>query len=268
MDNRPIGIFDSGVGGVTVFSKVIKVLPHEDIIYLGDTARLPYGTKSKGTIIEFTKQCIDILIKKNVKAIVIACGTASSQALEEIKNLYNIPIIGIIKPTSDTLLGINKKVGVIATSGTIKSNAWEEEIKKVNKNIEVISKACPLLVQMAEDGWTDNEIAKLVVKEYMKAFKKSNINKLILGCTHYPLFTNVIEQELGTNVEIINTGENCARYLEEILKDKGIQNIEGNIAKYKFYLTDTEVNFYNIANRILEDKYKIQKEDIELIAVT
>ena len=170
MNRNAIGMFDSGVGGLTVMKEVITELPEEDIIYLGDTKRFPYGSKSKETIIKCTKQAIDFLLTKNVKAIVIACGTATSQALDEVKQIYNIPIIGIIEPTINYINDKDniRSVGVIATAGTINSKSWEKNLFKMNPNLEVISKACPLLAPMAEEGWTENEIAKLTIKEYLK----------------------------------------------------------------------------------------------------
>lgn len=261
MDNRPIGIFDSGVGGLTVFSELAKALPCEDMIYLGDTKQFPYGNKSKETIIELTKKNIEFLIQKNVKAVVIACGTATSQAIESVKNTYSIPIIGIIQPT---ILELKKeentnKIGIIATTGTIRSNSWEKEIKKVLPNAKVINKACPLLAQMAEEGWTENEIARLTIKEYVKIFKEEPVDKLILGCTHYPLFKKLIKQELGENVEIIDTGKNVGKYLNNYLEKEGKQNLTKKKPEYQFYLTDMETEFLKVASNIIQQDIKILK---------
>lgn len=251
-----IGIFDSGVGGLTVYKEIAKALPNEDIIYLGDTKQFPYGNKSKETIIELTKKNIEFLISKNVDIIVIACGTATSQALEEVKQNYNIPIIGIIQPTINELeKDLNtENIGVIATTGTIRSNSWEKEIKKVLPSTNVINKACPLLAQMAEEGWTTNEIAKLTIKEYLKVFENKSIQKLILGCTHYPLFKEIIREELGDAVEIINTGENVAEYLKNIIKT----SIDGK-GKHEFYLTDLETEFLRVAKNLLEEEIELKK---------
>lgn len=266
MDNRPIGMFDSGVGGMTVFLEVIKNFPNEDIIYLGDTKSFPYGNKSKETIIELSKKAIEFLISKNVKLIIIACGTATSQALEEVRKIYKIPIIGIIEGTIDNLKqDTKKKIGVIATTGTIRTKAWENEIIQNIENAEVISKACPLLAPMAEEGWIDNDIAKYTIKEYMKPFKNNKIDKLILGCTHYPLFTKLIKEELGEKVDIINTGEKLAKYLDKYIMDKNIKNNLNNKGKYKLYLTDTECNFINVAGKLINDEKlikNIEKIDI------
>lgn len=249
-----IGIFDSGVGGLTVFKEIATLLPNEDIIYLGDTKQFPYGNKSKETIVELAKKNIEFLIKKQVDLVVIACGTATSQAIEEVKRKYQIPIAGIIDPTILELQNQNlKSIGVIATTGTIRSNAWEKEIKKKMPQVEVINQACPLLAQMAEEGWISNKIAKYTIEEYLKVFHSIPIQKLILGCTHYPLFTKLIQKELGEQVEIINTGKNVAKYLQKILPKKGEHK-----PRYEFYLTDMETEFLRVANNLLQQKIEIK----------
>ena len=254
MDNRPIGMFDSGVGGMTVFLEVMKNFPNEDIIYLGDTKRFPYGSKSTETIIELSKKAIEFLISKNVKLIIIACGTATSQALEAVRKIYKIPIIGIIEGTiEDIKKDKPNKVGVIATAGTIKTKAWENEIIKNIENAEVISEACPLLAPMAEEGWIDNDVAKYTIKEYMKPFKNKKIDKLILGCTHYPLFIKLIKEELEDNVDVINTGEKLSNYLYKFINNNGLSNKLENKGEYKIYLTDTECNFIQVARKLVQN---------------
>lgn len=253
MDNRPIGMLDSGVGGMTVFKELIKTMPNEDIVYIGDTASFPYGSKSKDTIIELTKKRIEDLIKKNVKLVVIACGTATSQALEEVRKLFTIPIIGIIEPTVEYLKEKSiKKIGVIGTTGTIRSKGWRKVLEKEIENCYIQDKACPLLAPMAEEGWTTNEIAKLVIHEYIKEF--DNIQALILGCTHYPLFKELIQKELQKETLIINTGEMVSKAVEEYLTKKGLLNQKESKGNYQIYLTDTECNFINVASQLLESK--------------
>lgn len=267
MDKRPIGIFDSGVGGMTVLAEIKKHFPNEDLIYLGDTKNFPYGDKSKENIIKLATKCAGYLISKDVKLIIIACGTATSQALEELKKIYRLPIEGIISPTvEDISKSDNIKIGVIATEGTIRSNKWEEELKKEIKNVEVINKACPLLAPMAEQGWTSNSVAKEAIKEYMKPFKEQKIDKIVLGCTHYPLFESLIKQELGNEVEIVNTGEKMANYMENYLTVENLQNEKEHEGICKYYLTDTECNFIQVAGRLLQDekiKNCIEKVNIE-----
>ncbi len=252
MDTRPIGMFDSGVGGLTVLKEVLEECVGEKVIYLGDTKSFPYGNKTKESIINLCKNAINFLIKKEVKAIIIACGTATSQALEEMQKCYNIPIIGIIDSTVEYIKNKGyENIGVMATRGTIRSNGWKNKIDKKIKNANVINRECPLLAPMAEEGWTENEIAKLVVAEYLKGLK--NIQCLILGCTHYPLFKKVIEEQIGDSVDVINTGEVLARSLNKILKEKNITNNKQITKEYEIYLTDMETNFINVASKLLKD---------------
>ena len=258
MEDRPIGMFDSGVGGLTVYKEIKEKLPYEKIIYLGDTKEFPYGSKSKQSIIDLSKKNIEYLLRFNVKAIIIACGTATSQALDEVKSMYDIPIIGIIEPTVNYIKE-NKKykdIGIIATRGTIRSNTWEKELKSKIQDIKIYNKECPLLAPMAEEGWTQNEIATLTIKEYLKDFPK--LDALILGCTHYPLFENTIKKELK-NVEIINTGKIIADFLSKNLcSNKNIKKEEQVKKIDEIYLTDTECNFVNVANNILNSKVNIK----------
>jgi len=258
MDNRPIGMFDSGVGGITVFKEVIETMPNESMIYIGDTASFPYGSKSKETIIDLTKRRIETLIQKDVKLIVIACGTATSQALEEVQKMFDIPIIGIIKPTIKYLKKNNiKDIGIVATSGTIRSNGWEKEIMKEIPDAKVQNKACPLLAPMAEEGWTENEIAKLSVHEYMKDIK--NIEALVLGCTHYPLFKASFLEEVGEDTKVINTGEMVSLAVKEYIEENNIKNDCKVKPTYSIYLTDTECNFLNVAKQLIKDEEIIKQ---------
>lgn len=261
MDTRPIGMFDSGIGGLTVLKEVKRLLPNEEIIYLGDTKRFPYGSKSKDAIIDASRNCVKYLIEKDVKLIVIACGTATSQSLDILKQEFNIPIIGIIEPTVEYLqktVKPNEKIGVIATQGTIRSNAWEKRILEEIPNVEVKSEETPLLATMAEQGWINNKVAKYTIKEYMKCFKK--INRLILGCTHYPLFELLIRKELNKKVDIINTGEKVASYLKECLKKNSIEN-DNKEKSFTIYLTDKETNFLNVAGNLLEQEVEINEAE-------
>lgn len=253
MDRRPIGVFDSGVGGMTVLSELKKELPEENFIYIGDTASFPYGTKSKNKIIDLTKQQIENLIEMDVKLIVIACGTATSQALEEMKKIFNIQIIGIIEPTLQYLKQKDiKNVGVIATTGTIRSKGWENGIKECMPKVNIKNKACPMLAPMAEEGWTENEIARLTIHEYLGNMK--NVDSLILGCTHYPLFKKLIEEELGHGVEIINTGEMVAKEVKKYIEENNLKNGSNSESITEIYLTDLECNFINVAKKLINDQ--------------
>ncbi len=252
MDNRPIGVFDSGVGGMTVLKEIMEKLPTESFIYLGDTKRFPYGSKTKESIIELTKNGIEFLIKKDVKLIIIACGTATSQALDFIKNLYNIPIIGVIRPTVEYINKTNKKnIGVIATAGTIRSKGWEKAILNKIPDAKVQSIACPLLAPMVEEGWNENKIATLAVKEYLKPFNK--IQTLILGCTHYPLLTKTIKKQIGRKVEIINIGKFVAIKTKQILNEFKLNSID-NKKQLEVYFTETEYKFNEVASKLIGKK--------------
>ena len=259
MNLQPIGMFDSGVGGLTVLSEIQKILPKEDVIYLGDTKRFPYGSKSEQTIIELSRKCVEFLISKNVKLIVIACGTATSQALSTLQKEYDIPIIGIIQPTVEylkTKVKQAEEIGIIATKGTIRSGEWERQIKRQIKACNLNSIACPLLAPIAEEGWLSNKVAQYTIKEYMKPFR--NANYLVLGCTHYPLFKNLILQELGNEVDVINTGEKLSDYLKKYLEERKWLNPTRK-KEYEIYLTDTESNFIQIAQNLLQNEYSISK---------
>ena len=253
-----IGIFDSGVGGLTVLAEIRKNLPNENIIYLGDTKNFPYGSKSKEEIIEFAIQNVEILINKGVKVIVIACGTATSQAIEILKDKYDIPIIGIIEPTVEYVKNQNyNEIGVIATEGTIRSGAWESKLKEGNAQIKVINKACPMLATIAEEGKAQSEEGRKVIKEYMKPFKEKKIDKIILGCTHYPIYEKIIREELGYDVELINTGVTVSKYLKSYLKINNLEKNTKNI-KEEIYLTKPEQEFKEIAKNILNESLDIQ----------
>ena len=252
MNNNAIGVFDSGVGGMTVLKELMKTLPNENFVYFGDTKRFPYGSKSKESIIELTKNGIEFLISKGMKLVVIACGTATSQALEEVKDLYNIPIVGVITPTVDYIKETGKKqIGVIATAGTIRSKGWENAIINAIDDANVQSIACPLLAPMVEEGWNDNKIAELAINEYLQPFNK--IDLLILGCTHFPIYEQIIRDELKYEVELINTGKMVADELKHYVE---LNNLKSNFEKslLKIELTKEEEKFEEITKNILQNQ--------------
>lgn len=258
MNNKAIGVFDSGVGGLTVLAEIRKTLPNENIVYLGDTKNFPYGSKSKEEIIEFAIQNVELLIKKQVKVIIIACGTATSQALDTLKEKFDIPIIGIIEPTVQYIENQNyEEVGVIATEGTIRSGAWEQKLKEKMPEIKVTNKACPMLATIAEEGKAQSPEGRKVIKEYMEPFKEKHIDKIILGCTHYPIYEPIIREELGYEVELINTGVTVSKYLQNYLKENRLQNNE-TAKTENIYLTKPEKEFEKIAKNILNENLDIQ----------
>lgn len=251
MDNRPIGIFDSGVGGITVLKEIQRELPNENYIYLGDTKNFPYGDKSKDEIVKFAIQNVKYLIKKDVKIIVIACGTATSQTIDILRQKFEIPIIGIIEPTVEYIKENKyKNIGVIATEGTIKSGAWENKLKEKEPDIKVISKACPMLATIAEEGRATGVEGKKAIKEYMQPFKENGIDKIILGCTHFPIYEQLIKDEFKYKIELINTGKTVSIYLKKLLKERGLCS-DIKKGRIEINLTKEEKNFSKIAQNIL-----------------
>jgi len=267
MNNQPIGIFDSGLGGLNVLKELVKVFPHEQFIYLGDTKRFPYGNKSTQAIIEICRDNVNFLLDRGVKMIIIACGTATSQALSALQKEYDIPIIGIIEPTvinlKERIDNLDNTIGIIATKGTIKSGAWEKKISEIIPTAEIISCPAPLLATMAEEGWTNNEVAEYTVKEYMKVFK--NVDKLILGCTHYPLFYDLMKKYLPKRTEIIDVGEELALYLKERISGNELQTDSKAEGGYNLCVTDLNETFADMATKIFEKC--ISLSDIEEVKI-
>ncbi len=258
LHKRPIGVFDSGIGGLTVARALFELLPNEDIIYLGDSARLPYGTKSKETVILYSIECLKFLLSKKVKMVVVACNTASSVAVPFLQKITKIPVTGVLIPGSEAAVSQtkNNKIGVIGTKGTINSGSYKNQIHKVNKNVKVYSQACSLFVQLAEDGWTDNKIAELTAKEYLSDIKTKGIDTMILGCTHYPILKKTIGKVVGKKIKLIDSGEETAKEVKLILDKKNLLNTQKKKGEHKFFVTDFPNNFHQIAERFLGTKIK------------
>lgn len=258
MDNRPIGIFDSGLGGLTVLQEFLEQLPNEDYIYFGDNARVPYGSKSKETIIEYSREIINFLISKNVKMIVIACGTASANAFEILKDEFQTPIFSIIEPTAKKI--IEKNVGVIATKSTIQSNAWENTINKYNPDCQLFSKACPLFVPIVEEHLVNTEISKLAIQMYLKDFYNLPIETLILGCTHYPILMKEIKDFLPTHINLINANIAIVQEVKEFLKKNNSLNFTKKMPEVFAYTTDDSDTFSVAAKNFCHINFhKIEK---------
>ncbi|HRE41597.1 MAG TPA: glutamate racemase [Ignavibacteria bacterium] len=253
---NPIGIFDSGIGGLTVAKSIFEQLPSEDIIYLGDTARLPYGTKSRETVILYSIECVKFLLKRKVKMIIIACNTASSVAIPFLKKITKIPVIGVIEPgaTAAAKNTIKDRIGVIGTNGTINSKAYDLNIQKINKKIKVYSQVCSLFVQLAEEGWTDNKITGLICKEYLSPLKNKNIDTVILGCTHYPVLKKPIQKTLGKNIKLIDSGFETAKEVKNILLKKKLSNTKNKKGNHRFFVTDYPNKFQEVSERFLGQK--------------
>ena len=251
----PIGVFDSGVGGLTVAREIMRNLPQEDIVYFGDTARVPYGSKSKDNIIRYSRQIIHFLQTKGVKAIVIACNTASALALDTVKDEFDIPIIGVVEPGARAALAIteNKKIGVIGTEATVRSSMYEKIIKGINPEVSVIGKACPLFVPLVEEGFKKHQVTDEIIDYYLASLKNSDIDALILGCTHYPLLRSKIREYVGEKITLVNPAYETAMDLKRILQEKDMENpdIEGDHGSYSFYVSDAADKFKQFANSIL-----------------
>ncbi len=253
LHRKPIGVFDSGIGGLTVARALFELLPNENIIYLGDTARLPYGTKSKETVILYSIECLKFLLSKKVKMVVVACNTASSVAVPFLQKITKLPVEGVLNPGSKSAAERtkNNRIGVIGTLGTVKSNAYKKAIKKINPAVNVYSQPCSLFVQLAEDGWTDNKIALLTAQEYLKNLNKCNIDTLILGCTHYPILKKTIGKVVGENVTLIDSGEETAKAVKRTLEEMNLLNTQKKKGIHKFFVTDFPNNFKIISERFL-----------------
>ncbi|MFH1563038.1 MAG: glutamate racemase [Nitrospirota bacterium] len=259
MKELPIGIFDSGVGGLTVAAEVMKTLPAEDIIYFGDIARTPYGSKSQDTVKRFSIEIADFLIKQQVKMIVVACNTASSLALGALKERFSLPIIGVIE--AGVLKAIkstkSKQIGVIGTQATISSNAYAEAIKTVDSTISVLSQSCPLFVPLVEEGWLDNEVTKLIAKEYLTPLKENQIDTLILGCTHYPFLKGIIQAIMGDEIVLVDSAVEVAEETKKVLSQNNLLRQQNPNPAYKFYVSDASSKFVELGKRLLGNEIRV-----------
>ncbi len=250
---RPIGVFDSGVGGLTVVKELIRQLPYEDIVYFGDTARVPYGIKSRETIIKFSIENILFLLKHEVKLICIACNTSSSVALPVIRAHFKVPIVGVIAPgvREAVYATKNQRIGVIGTKGTIKSRAYEIQIKQLDPAIKVVVQACPLFVPFAEEGWLGGDVVLKVAKAYLKPLKEARVDTVILGCTHYPLLKGVIKEVLGKDVALIDSAKQVAIEVKNILSHNNLLRPAGRRGRREFYVSDNPEWFSGLAENFL-----------------
>jgi len=265
---NPIGFFDSGIGGLTVVKSFMQLMPNENIIYFGDTARVPYGSKSNETVIEYSIQAANFLLRKNIKLLVVACNTASSVALKDLSKFLTIPVIGMIEPGARYALSEskNKKIGVIGTRATINNKAYSHELLKLSPKAKIYEKACPLFVPLAEEGWIDHKSTELIAKEYLTELKEKQIDSLILGCTHYPILANVIQKVVGKNVKLIDSGNPAAKLVEDYLNGRGLRNQSVQHGVAEFYVSDVPTKFKEIAERFLGRKlthlHKVELEEL------
>lgn len=268
---RPIGVFDSGVGGLTVAHELMRQLPKEELIYVGDTLRCPYGSRPEHEVKQFTHELVEFLLKKNVKMIVIACNTATAFTLDELKEKLDIPIIGVIQPGARAAIKNtkNEQIGIIGTEGTVRSEAYPDALQQINEQLEVTSLACPLFVPMVEKGLTDGEQARIVVEETLRPLRNTkNIDTLVLGCTHYPLLENVIQDVMGEDVKIISSGEETARETSTILEIENLLYTGERTPRHSFYTTGDLAVFQKISNLIFKKTIKdLQNVTIEKVTL-
>ena len=263
-DARPIGIFDSGIGGLTVLREIERLLPKEELIYLGDTARVPYGTKSKETVIRYSLENSRFLLSMDVKAVVVACNSASAVSIPELRASFNIPILGVIEAGVEEAMRFTNGggIGVIGTHATIESGKYDRLLKEKGA-VNVISHACPLFVPLAEEGWTGNLVAEQIAQIYLEPFKGNRVDTLILGCTHYPLLQGIIGKVCGPGISLVNSAHAAAFKLKETLREKEMLN-EGGSGNQKFYVTDSEKRARIVGSRFLGRDLSNQLEQVDL----
>jgi len=249
----PIGIFDSGIGGLTVVRQIHRVLPHEDLVYLGDTARVPYGTKSPSTVARFACEDTQFLVQQNVKAVVVACNTCSAWALPALEKQFKVPIFGVILPGIRAALERtrHRRIGIIGTRATIRSKAYSNGILARCDSAKVFARACPLLVPLVEEGWTRHPITVAVLREYLQPLLRYRIDTLILGCTHYPLLKSAIRKVVGPGVALVDSAESCARYVRERLEDLRRLSPNKRRGVIQPFVTDETDRFAEVAQRFL-----------------
>jgi glutamate racemase len=268
---KPIGVFDSGIGGLTVVKRIASALPEENIIYFGDTARVPYGSKSNETVIEYSIEDAKFLMQKNVKAIVVACNTASSVALAELKKNFNVPIIGMIEPGARTAIKAtrNNRVGVIGTRATISNKAYSNKILQLSPDVRVFETACPLFVPLAEEGWIDHKATYEIAEEYLKELREENIDTLVLGCTHYPIISKVIQEVIGEDVTLVDSGVVAAGMIKDELDRTGLHTGSYSTGNQELYVSDIPTKFREVAELFLgnpvKEVYKVEIEHLNYL---
>lgn len=265
LDDRPIGVFDSGVGGLTVVKELMEQLPGESIIYFGDTARVPYGSRSADAVTHYSLQCIRFLMEKGVKSIIVACNTASAMSMDAIRATFDIPVIGVIESGARAAAASTKNgsIGIIGTEGTIATGAYQREIKRIDPGIILTGVACPLFVPIVEEGWSDSEIAYLTARKYLSAFKGTGIDTLVLGCTHYPLLFNTISKVMGPGVTLVNPAKQVARATCCMLKSKGLISGQHRQGQYEYYASDSVERFQRVGTAFLKRPVRpVERVDI------
>ena len=255
-NQNPIGVFDSGLGGLTVVKAMRSVLPNESIVYFGDTARVPFGNKSPELIKEYSLQITDFLLEQKTKIIVVACNTATALALETLQYKLDIPVIGVVKPGVDSALNLtqNNRIGVIGTISTINSGVYDTELRAINHSAEVTSTPCPLFVPLAEEGWINEPATRLIAEKYLEPINKANVDTLILGCTHYPLFKEVIQEVISYKIKLVDSAQAMAVETAELLTNNELLNSQITKGGLKLFVSDLPARFETVARRFLGEK--------------
>lgn len=266
-----IGVFDSGLGGLTVAHAIREALPDEDLVYLGDTARVPYGTRSADTVIRYARACAQHLVKHRIKLLVVACNTVSAVALEMLRDELDVPVLGVIEPgaRAGAAASRKKRVGVLATQGTVNSRAYERALHAVDSRIEVFALAAPLLVPLAEEGWLEGEVPRLVVERYLTPLTQKDIDALVLGCTHYPLLGDVIRAEAarlaGPDLVVVDSAQATAQELAHLLETKGLREPRAGRGRLRLMVTDLPGRFAEVASRFLQEELEgLDVEQVDL----
>lgn len=256
MNTAPIGIFDSGIGGLTVARSIYSRLPHESTLYFGDTARVPYGPKSPETVRRYSLEILDWLVAQGVKAVVVACNTSTAHALPALQAASPVPVLGVIEPGARAAVAFSGDgpVGVIGTAGTVASGAYERAIHALAPSLTVYQRACPLFVPLAEEGWFDHEATRIVAAEYLTELRAAKVRALVLGCTHYPLMKPLLQQVMGSETKLIDSGEETAAALETILCERGLQAGPSRRATHRFAVSDDEARFRQVGSRLLGER--------------
>jgi glutamate racemase len=256
MNRSPIGIFDSGIGGLTVARAIFEQLPGESTVYFGDTARVPYGPKSPETVRRYSLEILRWLLEQRVKAVVIACNTSTAHALETLQAESPVPVIGVIEPgaAAAASLGGELPIGVIGTAGTIASNAYAKAIRRVRPQARVEQRACPLFVPLVEEGWFEHPAADLIAREYLLPLTAAGVGALVLGCTHYPLLKPLLQRVMGSGVRLIDSGEETARVVASALRERGLEAPNGAPASHRFAVSDDEARFRQVGMRFIGDR--------------
>lgn len=247
-----IGVFDSGIGGLTVVKAILERLPSEPLLYLGDTARTPYGTKSAEVVCRYSFENTEFLVARGVKLLVVACNTSSAVALEALRERYEIPVVGVIEPGARAAASStrNGKIGIIGTEATIRSGCYTRALRRIRSDFEIYTRACPLFVPLAEEGWVDNEVARSTAELYLRSMRKSGIDTLILGCTHYPLLASVIGETMGNEVILVDSARATAEVVRETLHRQGLGGGEAS-SPASFFVTDSPDRFVKVGSRFL-----------------